>query len=206
MLELILKSGIIEFMKKIYSIATATFGFLLLALFPLSLQAHCDAWDGPIISEAQKAFQQGDITPVLKWIPAEHELELKQVFNQATEVAKLDAKANTVAETWFLETLIRLHREGEGAPYTGLKPAGQTDKAVALADAALITGSAESLAELIGQAVSQQILTRFEEAERLKKTASENVEQGRAFVEAYVSYVHFVESVHALLSQTGHSH
>jgi hypothetical protein len=29
-----------------------------------------------------------------------------------------------VADRHFFETVVRLHRAGEGAPYTGLKPAG----------------------------------------------------------------------------------
>ena len=38
-------------------------------------------------------------------------------------VRKTGKEARDLADEWFFETVVRLHREGEGAPYTGLRPA-----------------------------------------------------------------------------------
>ena len=181
---------------------------LALGLFAFSIQAsaHCDALDGPIIGEARAAFSAGDVTPTLKWVMPEHEQEIRDAFQQAHAVAAED-EAYALAELWFLETLIRVHREGEGAAYTGLKPAGEIDPAVGLADAALVEGSADALADRIGTAVTQEIQKRFEKASALQAKAADNVDAGREFVHAYVEYVHFVEAVHNSITGTaGHAH
>lgn len=171
-----------------------------------SLSAHCDAWDGPVVMEAQEAFRAEDVTPTLKWIMPVHEAELRSVFDKALAASRAGEAAAEVAELWFLETLVRIHREGEGAPYAGLKPAGQIDTAVQLADEALEKGAADALADRISDAVRHQILARFEEANKRRASAGETVREGRHFVEAYVDYVHFVEEIHHLLQHGGHSH
>ncbi len=176
----------------------------LLTLAP-SAAAHCDAFDGPIIGEAKEAFAAGDVTPLLKWVMPEHEKELKDAFQRAHTVAAHD-EAYDLAELWFLETLIRVHREGEGAGYTGLKPAGEIDPAIALADAALERGSVDALADRISAAVNQEILKRFETASALQAKAGESVDAGREFVHAYVEYVHFVEAIHNSMTAAGHVH
>ncbi len=190
--------------KSIYQIS-----FLLLmggALGTSSVSAHCDAWDGPVVLEAREAFQARDVEPTLKWIMPEHEAEIRSAFSKAIAASEEGETAAELAEVWFLETLVRLHREGEGAPYTGLKPAGQIDKAVQLADEALETGTVEELADRISAAVRQQILERFEEARERRTSADQSAQAGRHFVEAYVDYVHFVEEIHHLLQHGGHSH
>lgn len=176
-------------------------GVILLGsvLFGPTLSAHCDAVDGPVVTEARQAFAEGDVSPTLKWVGPQQEAEIRQAFAQAREVASAGEAGRALAERWFLETLIRLHREGEGAPYAGLKPAGQIDKAVALADKALVSGSVDALAEKIGNAVSQGIRKRFETASGLRAKSGESVEAGREFVEAYVDYVHYIEAIHRIV-------
>src|SRR5690606_15551057 len=98
-------------------------GVILLGavLFSPTLSAHCDAVDGPVVTEARQAFAEGDVSPTLKWVGPQQAAEIRQAFAQAREVASAGEAGHALAERWFLETLIRLHREGEGAPYTGLK-------------------------------------------------------------------------------------
>jgi hypothetical protein len=96
---------------------------------------------------------------------------------------------------------VRVHRAGEGAPYTGLKPAGTIAPAVAAADKALDAGSAEELSAKIGNAVRDGIRKRFAEVAEKKKHANDSVKAGREFVEAYVEYVHFVEGIHNMAAR-----
>jgi hypothetical protein len=179
---------------------------LLLSLLPVSLHAHCDAWDGPVVTEAREALQAGDVAPVLKWVSPAEEARIVEAFARASAVSGESQGARELAELWFLETLVRIHREGEGAPYTGLKPAGEIDQAVQWADEALVEGSAEALAQRLSRAVAGKIEERFAEASRRQVLAGENPEVGREFVAAYVEYIHFVEALHQLLSHGAHGH
>lgn len=193
-------------MKPIETLTATGAALLAAAILPLSLNAHCDAWDGPVIQEAQQALRDGNVDPTLKWVPPEAEDEIKTAFDRTLKVSEAGEESRELAEVWFLETLVRIHREGEGASYRGLQPAGQIDPAVELADRALEIGSADELAEQISEAVARRILNRFDKAAELRQSAAASTDAGREFVEAYVDYVHFVEEIHHLLQHGSHSH
>ncbi|HEY6008282.1 MAG TPA: DUF6448 family protein [Geobacteraceae bacterium] len=168
-------------------------------------RAHCDTLDGPVVVDAKAALQKGDVTPVLKWVKKADEAELKEAFKKTLAVRGGGSEAKELADRYFFETLIRIHRAGEGAPYTGLKPAGSVEPSVAAADKAIESGSVAALAKEVGEASEKAILERFEKVMAAKKHKDESVEAGREFVEAYVIYVHFVEGLHAMVAE-GASH
>ena len=95
----------------------------MLSLVSTAASAHCDTMDGPVIAAARMALQAGDVTPVLKWIPKQSEPEIRAAFTRTLKVRAGGAEAKELADTYFFETLVRLHLAGEGEPYTGLKPA-----------------------------------------------------------------------------------
>ena len=100
--------------------------------------AHCDTVDGLVVAAARQALVAGDVTPVLKWIAPPYEAAIEAVFEHALAVRGLGEDAQELADRYFFETLVRLHREGEGFGFTGLKPAGEPASAAVLAaDAAL---------------------------------------------------------------------
>jgi len=191
----------LSFMRTIKKIILVAAGLAAIPFLSVSLRAHCDSFDGPIIPEAQEALHTGDVQPLLKWVEPEHEAEIKAAFERVRRIAD-DASPDVkeLAELWFLETFVRLHREGEGAAYTGLKPAGTIDPFYVQADAALEQGSVDEVAEHVGNAVAEEIRERFAKASELQKSADESTEAGREFVAAYVDYMHFIEAIHALLS------
>ncbi len=162
--------------------------------------AHCDSVDGPIIPEARRALAAGDIAPILKWVSAEHEGEIRDAFAQTRELRERGEDVSRMAERHFLETLIRVHRQGEGAPYTGLKPAGHIDPAFVAADAALEHGEIDKLADEISAAVHDAIHERFAAAHAGLQHADHSVEAGREYVAAYVSYIHYIEGLHGYLA------
>jgi hypothetical protein len=179
-----------------------TIGLALFLMAPMKKAfAHCDTLDGPVIETARLALEKGDVTPVLKWVPKEHEQEIREAFSQTLAVRVKGKEARELADQFFFETLVRVHRAGEGAPYTGLKSAGTVDPAVAAADKALQTGSIDELADKISNAVGEGIKKRFNAAHEKKKHENDSVEAGRDFVEAYVQYVHFIESIHNLVAK-----
>jgi hypothetical protein len=188
-----------------YSFRLVLLVAFVLALLPRVAGAHCDTLDGPVVGTARAALEKGDVTPVLKWVKKEHELEIRVAFARTLAVRSKGPEAKELADTYFFETLVRLHRAGEGAPYTGLKPAG-TDPgpAVAGADAALEGGSVEGLVKLVTGDVAGGIRERFVRAATAQKHADESVQAGREYVEAYVEYVHYVERLHAVASEGAH--
>lgn len=172
-------------------------GAFVLALLPRAASAHCDTLGGPVVSAARVALEKGDVTPVLKWVKKEYEPEVRVAFASTMAVRSKGPEARELADMYFFETLVRLHRAGEGEPYTGLKPAG-TDlgPAVEGADRALESGSVENLVKLVTADVAAGIRQRFERAAAARKGADESVAAGREYVEAYVDYVHYVERIH----------
>ncbi len=174
-------------------------GVLLIGVFtflPGNVLAHCDTLDGPVIAAAKQALESGNIKPVLSWVQPGDEQQMQGLFTKTLAVRKLSPEAREFADMYFYETLVRVHRAGEGAPYTGLKPAGQVEASVALADKAIETGSADKLVKELNGAVSQGIQNRFKILSEKKKHANESVAAGRDFVAAYVEFVHYVEKLH----------
>lgn len=184
-------------------IAARGAALLALAAFlaiPSVAWSHCDSLDGPVVRDARIALAAGDVTPVLKWVRQEHEAEIRDVFARATAVRAMGDDARALADRLFFETLVRLHRAGEGEAFTGLKPANEVDPGIAAADQSLASGTSDELVEHLAAAVRAETRKRFEAAKELGRHADESVEAGRAYVAAYVDYIHFVESVNRLAS------
>jgi len=174
--------------------ALALAGALSLTLVPRAALAHCDTLDGPVVKDARAALDSKDVTPVLKWVRHDKEGEIREAFRHALGVRALGAEARALADRFFFETLVRVHREGEGAPYTGLKPAGTAvDPGIAASDTALETGSVEPLVKLLTAEVDRGLRHRFAEAAEARTHAAESVEKGRRFVAAYVEFMHYAE-------------
>ena len=191
------------FSKKRFTICG--FGIMFVALFigisAYRAFAHCDSLDGPVIKEAQLALKRGGVTPLLKWVTKEHEKDIRSAFAQALAVRTKGKDARELADRFFFETLVRVHRAGEGAPYTGLKPAGTTVPAVVAADKALAGGSVDALSTKIGNAVRDGIRKRFADMTEKKKHINDSVKAGREYVAAYVEYVHFIEGIHNMVAK-----
>lgn len=187
-------------LKRIALVAT-----VVLAV-PLSTRAHCDTLDGPVVKTARTALESGKLAPVLAWVRAQDEAEIRAAFQKATAARKLGPEAKVVADTWFFETLVRVHRAGEGAPFTGLKPAGlDLGPAVPAADKALRTGDLAPVEKLIVAELREGLHHRFELV-RAQKVPADDVAAGRAWVAAYVPFVHYVEGVFQSVKGTGAKH
>lgn len=159
--------------------------------------AHCDTLDGPVITKAREALEKKDVNLVLPWVAATDEGEIRHAFELAVAVRGNGEKEKELADRFFFETLVRVHRAGEGAPYTGLQPAGlDLGPAIPAADKSLETGSPKAVLDLIGDKVHEGIHEYYMAAIEKKKHAGESVEAGRAYIQAYVPYVHFVERLY----------
>ncbi len=170
--------------------------FFLIGIMASIAAAHCDSMNGPVIVTARTALERGDVTPTLKWVKAENETEIRELFKKTLAVRQKGPEARELADMYFFETLVRVHRAGEGAPYTGLKPADQIEPIIQLSDKALESGDVDSLIRKISEKVSRGIRERFEHAANAEKNAKISIEAGREFVEAYVIFTHYMEKIH----------
>lgn len=160
--------------------------------------AHCDTMDGPVVATARTALEKGDPTPVLQWVERDREDEVKAAFTKTIAARKASPEAREVADLWFFESLVRIHRAGEGESYTGLKPAGTPrEPGVRAADLALESGDVDELAKDLATAVVDGVRRRFARAIDAKKRSDGSVEAGREYVAAYVEFLHYVERLHA---------
>ena len=178
--------------------------FVFIWSIPGIAGAHCDTLDGPVVTTARAALEKGDVTPLLKWVRKEDEKDIQELFNKTLIVRKQGKDAKELADMYFFETLVRIHRAGEGAPYTGLKKE-PAEPVIMAADKALQSGSPDDLVKLISDDAAKGIRERFEHAKETRKHADESIGAGREFVEAYVTFTHYVERLHSdALIASGH--
>jgi hypothetical protein len=157
--------------------------------------AHCDTLDGPVVKAARTALAKNDVTPALKWVQEKDEAEVKAAFADAVELRKLP-QFQAVADRHFFDTLVRIHRVGEGESFNGLKPSGTPlPEAIAVADQALETGSPEKLIRKLSEKMATGITERYLRAVELRKHEDDSVSAGRESVRAYVEFVHHVEQL-----------
>jgi len=185
-------------MKALAGIGSVAAVVIILVLAPAgSALAHCDTLDGPVVNLARQALAKGDVKIILPWVEADKEAEIRKAFDLTMAVRGKGEKEKELADRYFFETLVRVHREGEGAPFTGLKPAGlDLGPAIPAADKALESGNPGPLLKLINEKIHEGIHKYYMEAKEKKVHAGESVEAGRAYVAAYVPYLHFVERLY----------
>ncbi len=146
---------------------------------------HCDTMDGPIVGAAKEALEKGNVKLILPWAPKKAEDEIKKGFERTLRVRKSGKDAKELADYWFFETVVRLHREGEGAPYTGVKPAGLDEgPVVPKAEKAVEEGEAGDVIEFLSHAVEEEVQKRLKHAMSLKDYDTNDVDAAREYVEA----------------------
>ena len=165
-------------------------------LTPTPARAHCDSLDGPVVKAAQRALDTGDVRRALVWVTVFDEAEVQAAFDKALAVRTLGDTARELADRFFFETVVRLHRQSEGEIYTGLKPAGTVEPPLAAADKAIATGKLQDLGKLITDRAENGLHSQFEEVVATKNYNPNDVEAGRAFASAYVEFVHYAERLY----------
>lgn len=146
---------------------------------------HCDSLSGPVVKMAKKALETGDVKFILPYVPKESEGEVIAAFNKVLPLHKQPNGAHEIADMFFFETVVRLHRAGEGAPYTGLKPSGLDEgPVIPIAERAIETGSVEELKDVLMDIVGIEVEKRFEHMQHLKQHSEASVDDAREYVES----------------------
>lgn len=168
---------------------------LVLFVFPVNfVSAHCDTMDGPTVVDAKKAIEKNNVNYVLKWVQAADEKEIIETFELTMKVRVLSPEAEKLADKYFFETLVRIHRSGEGVPFTGVKPSGTPiDEKILAADKSISLGNLSPLNNLVPKEKFPELQKRFDKVMSLKNFDVNNVQAGREYIEAYVQFFHFAE-------------
>ena len=156
--------------------------------------AHCDTMDGPVIGDAKKAIEKNNVNYVLKWVLPDNENEIKAAFALIMKVRTLSPEALELSDKYFFETLVRIHRNGEGVPFTGVKPSGTPiDENIKAADKSIELGNLTPLEKLVPKENLAELKKRFERVMSLMNFDVNDVKAGREYIEAYVQFFHYAE-------------
>lgn len=130
---------------------------------------HCDSLDGPVVRAAHAALKDGDVELILPFVPESAEEEVRMAFDR-TRAAQAEGGHFTheVADLYFFDTVVRLHRAGEGAPFTGLKPAGlDVGPVIPLAEEAIESRSIRKLHAFLSGELQRQLQARLDRIDAL---------------------------------------
>lgn len=195
-----------EFRKRLKFGVLPVLLIAILLFFSQATFAHCDSYDGPVIKDAVKALKTNNVNLVFKWLKKGQEQEITALFNKTYSIKNGDKEVYEIVEKHFFETLVRLHREMEGAPYTGLKPAGSTKQIIQMTDEAIKVGNVDEFLSKFNKHIEKVVREKYEKVAKLNKVKDNSTEQGREFVAAYVNYTHTIEALHDILEHTGDAH
>ncbi|HET9137872.1 DUF6448 family protein [Actinophytocola sp.] len=163
---------------------------------------HCDSLDGPVVTAARGALTAADVDVILPYVPAEREDEIRDAFARVLPLHTADGPAADVARRWFYETVVRLHRAGEHAPYTGLKPAGlDVGPVIPLAEKAIESGDVEDVYRLLAADLHTELAHRIDQVAGLAAGKDASVTAARAYVQAILGFQvytnHIYQALHA---------
>jgi uncharacterized protein DUF6448 len=166
---------------------------------------HCDTMDGPVVKAAARALEARDCDVVLPYVPAGAEGEVRRTFDGVLEVRDQGDEARDLADRHFFETVVRLHRAGEGEPFTGLKPAGlDHGPVIPVAEGAIETGSADDLIRVLCDAVAKRAASQLSAVAELRHSADGDLEAKRRYVSAMLGFQVWAHKVYECVESAPH--
>lgn len=183
------------------AVATAAVAIPLFLLQAAPASAHCDSRQGPVVQAAENALEKGDVNLILPYVKADQEEQLTMAFEQTLAIRQRGPEVQAVADEYFLETAVRLHRVGEGASYTGIKEETEEIPALDAAEESLESGSADDLVALLEQDLGNQVTERFQGVldARTAEQQQPSVETSRERVEAELMFEKYVLEINAAI-------
>src|SRR5687767_8525508 len=179
------------------------FTAFFLCIISLHALGHCDTRNGPVVMAARESLKTGNINYVLVWVAKKDEAEVKEAFRQTMEIRKLNPTLKKWADNYFFETVVRIHRLGEGEPYTGIKDAMVPEKTILAVDSALESQAVEQILQLLQSSLQKSLKDKFYAVLVKKHYDPNNVEAGRVYIEKYIDLLHYVENVYGVLNAGG---
>lgn len=166
---------------------------------------HCDSLDGPVVTAARRALDAGDVGLVLPFVHADGEAEVRATFDQVLPVRDLGPEARATADQLFFETVVRVHRAGEGAPYTGLKPTGlSVGPVIPLAERAVEEDSSDRLADFLSNVLREELKHRLDLVHDLARRRERSLGEAREYVEAMLGFEVYSHHLYEAMRSAGH--
>lgn len=184
-------------LRRLFGVATLLWALSVAA----PAGAHCDGVDGPVAAAAQRALETGNVNVALPYAPASAEAEIVAMFELARRVRADGGDAQALADRTFMETVVRLHRMGEGASFTGLRPAG-TDYGpmVPAAERALETRDLSEIKAILTEEVEHGLAERLAHLDELGDVEIEpsdydDVAAARERISAELDFIIYAEGL-----------
>ena len=166
---------------------------------------HCDSMDGPVVTAARRAIEARDVRLILPYVKKTGEPEVVAAFERTIGARNGNPTVNEVADLYFFDTVVRVHRAGEGAPYTGLKPAGlPVGPAIPVAERSIEMGDPTDLIRLLTDKVSLEVGHRFSQVVDSRRHSEESVDAKRQYVEAMLGLEVWSHSVYNCMESGPH--
>lgn len=175
-------------------------------------RAHCDGVDGPVATAAQRAIETGNVNLALPYAPASAEEEITARFQEARRVRNRGRDARVLADRAFVETVVRLHRIGEGASYAGLRPAGMDyGPMIPAAEHALQSGDVAGVRAILLEEVDHGLAERLARVRALRAVAVEpqdhaGVAAARERIGAELDFITYAEGLRQAVSGAAEHH
>jgi len=151
---------------------------------------HCDSMDGPVVKAAIKALKTQNVNLILPYVPKDGENEVINAYNKVIKLRNQNDEIKYIADQYFFETVVRIHRAGEGAPFSGLKPAGlDHGPVVPIAEEAVETGSADKLITFLTDNLKSEIEKKFARVMELKKQENGPVDKAREYISNMLGFI-----------------
>ena len=184
-------------------LAAAAVSLPLLLLQAQPASAHCDSRQGPVVAAAEQALEQRDVELILPYVKAEQEEELTAAFEQALAIRSRGPDVRAVADEYFFETAVRLHRVGEGASYTGIKDHVEENPALDAAEASLEQGTPDEVIGQLDEELRAMVSERFDGVldARAAEERTPSVEASRERVEAELMFEKYVLDISSALGE-----
>ena len=179
------------------TIATLIAAFAVVAVQAAPASAHCDSREGPVVTSATQALEKGDVNLILPYVKADQEQELKAAFDETMAVRNRGPQVQELADEYFKETALRLHRVGEGASYTGIKEQLEENPALEAAEESLGQGNPDAVLTMLDGSLRAKVSERYQGVldARAAETANKTVETSRERVEAELMFEKYVVDI-----------
>jgi hypothetical protein len=156
--------------------------------------------DGPVVSAAEMALEMGNVNYILPYVKKEDEKELKYSFEKALSVRELSEDASELADYYFFETSVRLHRKGEGKSYDGIKPSGLNwGPVIRRAEKTIEEEDLTDFLEFMQATIEDELRERFDDVVEKKDYELSDVESAREYIESMLEFVLYSNRVYKFI-------
>jgi hypothetical protein len=171
--------------------------FLVLVLIiPQNTLGHCDSVEGPVVLAAKRSLQTGNLNHALIWVSEEDEVEIQNMFEKVNKVRNHNEEVKSLADLYFFETVVRVHRMGEGVGYTGLKNESfKPEEGIEAADIAIENNSVENILAHLDETEHAKVKHYFEDLQAKRNYHIYDIKSGKEYVKSYVHFIHYIEKL-----------